>query len=113
MELLEGKACNKNIEAASGKSAVKTCLDVKLKASVDGNDVSNTVIAMVAYKRGGNFTRAFQKMRSKSKLTKKEPVIASNLLRKMVKDVKTEFTNNINLDWVSKEAKIFYKVLGA
>ena len=51
-ELSEGKDCNKNRESASGKSAVKTCLDVNLEASVDGSDVSNSVNAMVAYAKG-------------------------------------------------------------
>ena len=51
-ELSEGKDCNKNIESASGKSVVKTCLDVNLEASLDGNDVSNSVNDMVAYEKG-------------------------------------------------------------
>ena len=70
-ELSEGKDCNKNIESASEKSAVKTCLEVKLEASVDGNDVSNSVNAMVAYEKGRELYTGVSKNGEQKEIYKK------------------------------------------
>ena len=73
-ELSEGKDCNKNIESASGKSAVKTCLDVNLTASVDGNDLSNSVNALVAYAKGRELYTGVSENGEQKEIDKKRAV---------------------------------------